>query len=60
MLTNNMLNPGEHTKGELNLMDVGNIKSTNSPRTYKSGKHHRRLVCYKNSIDFPNVTGVRA
>lgn len=30
----------------------GRVKFTNSARTYKPEKHHRRLVCYKNSIDF--------
>lgn len=47
----------------------GRMKFTNSPRTYRSGKH-QRLVCFKNSIDFflnknkpfylPSVTGGRA
>lgn len=29
MLTDNMLNPGEHTKCELNLVDVGNMEKYN-------------------------------
>lgn len=46
--------------------DHGRIKFTCSPRTYRSGKHHRRLVCYKNRIDYilnknkPSVARLRA